>query len=236
MTTATVSAPPQKYAFPDGPSLRSEAERKTVPYTTDPSSGFPDGCIRSEVERNAKATDNYRLIHGYLRRYQRRYAEDEDVIQEAWLGLLRAAETWDEAGGQSFSSHAYRGMRNYVQAELATRNVIRVPRDAKFEADAARARAVVSIHGGNGIDVPQPFADDCDDNEETIRLRAVHEELSPAGRLFLKRRYEEDLTLMEIACEMDVSPARAGQIQAEVIDRLRVAMERHDMFDGPFYI
>lgn len=61
------------------------------------------------------------LVYSVMHDHYPTYIYDEDVVQSGYLGLVKAANKWDEDKG-IFSSYAYRGIRFEIQKELRGRN------------------------------------------------------------------------------------------------------------------
>lgn len=67
--------------------------------------------------------ENQRLVYKLARKYCRPGVEFLDLVQEGNLGLLTAAERFDESRGVQFFTYAYYWVRSYVQkyAKACTR-------------------------------------------------------------------------------------------------------------------
>lgn len=59
--------------------------------------------------------DNIGLVHFIIRRYYPTFASNEDVIQEGTLGLVKAANTFDESRGAKFSTYATMCIINQIR-------------------------------------------------------------------------------------------------------------------------
>lgn len=59
----------------------------------------------SNEEREKLITDNMRLVYYLISRYYPNCISNEDVIQEGMLGLVQAADNWDETKSK-FSTYA----------------------------------------------------------------------------------------------------------------------------------
>ena len=75
---------------------------------------------RGHPERDALALANDGLAHKIARRFHRcvRGLELSDLLQEARIGLLLAAETFDETRGYAFSTYAYDWMTQRIQRAM----------------------------------------------------------------------------------------------------------------------
>ena len=61
-----------------------------------------------------------RLVHFVLNKYYPGYTKDEDIIQCGMVGLVGAANTFDESKG-TFSTYAVRCVMNQINTELRNR-------------------------------------------------------------------------------------------------------------------
>jgi RNA polymerase sporulation-specific sigma factor len=64
---------------------------------------------------NKLVEDNIGLVHFIIRRYYPTFASNEDVIQEGTLGLVKAANTFDESRGAKFSTYATMCIINQIR-------------------------------------------------------------------------------------------------------------------------
>lgn len=71
-------------------------------------------------ERNKLVEDNMKLVYGIVNRRYPSFAFDDDLIQVGMLGLIRAADTWDESRAK-FSTWAYRCILDDIKLELKRR-------------------------------------------------------------------------------------------------------------------
>lgn len=84
--------------------------------------------LRGPGQRNALVLANMGLVYSCVKRLFSRetlaFLGEEDVYQEAFIALLRAAETWDETRG-AFSTHAYWRIRGQLDhfREACTRRL-----------------------------------------------------------------------------------------------------------------
>lgn len=65
-------------------------------------------------ERDKLITENMRLVYYLVRKYYPTYIGNEDVIQEGMVGLIKAADTWDEEK-RSFSTYATNCIINQIR-------------------------------------------------------------------------------------------------------------------------
>lgn len=92
------------------------------------------------LETNKLIEDNMKLVYFVISRYFPTFTHDEDIIQTGMLGLVKAANSWDECKGE-FSTYACTVIRNEINKEFRARK--RQPRtvslDAPMDADDEEA-------------------------------------------------------------------------------------------------
>lgn len=77
-------------------------------------------------ENNLKLfQENLKLAPFLLCRYYPKFSKDEDLLQEAYIGLWKSCLTYDDSKGAKFSTYASRVICNQIGMELRKRN--RVP-------------------------------------------------------------------------------------------------------------
>ena len=70
---------------------------------------------------------NRNLIASVANRYKG-YADFDDLMQEGYFGLVKAAEYWKESRGAKFSSYALLWIRKYINLYIYTNgNVVKIP-------------------------------------------------------------------------------------------------------------
>ena len=70
--------------------------------------------------RNKLIEDNMSLVYWLIHRYYPTYSRDEDIVQCGMIGLVRAADIYDETRGK-FSSLATTCVLNEIRLELKRR-------------------------------------------------------------------------------------------------------------------
>ena len=65
--------------------------------------------------------ENVGLAYWYVKKFFSQYFQDDDIKQEALLGLWRAAETFNAENKVKFSSYACKCMRNQILMEFRKR-------------------------------------------------------------------------------------------------------------------
>lgn len=163
----------------------------------------------------------------------------EDLVSEGSIGLLKAVRRFDPGAGTRFMTYASFWIRKGILQALhdQTRNV-RVPRYAREQGFEPQREIHLdaTVPGAGRLTVADRLADRrrkpaCDvmiHHQESLRLRALIEELSPREKRVLSARFglEGDTvrTLGEIGASMGLSRERVRQIESGALQRLRKQM------------
>lgn len=84
---------------------------------------------------------NLRFVVSLAMRYRRPDVPLDDLINEGNLGLIRAAERFDEARGVRFITYAAWWIRQSIIEAIAQSAIVRAPRHGGLAGDAQNARA-----------------------------------------------------------------------------------------------
>ena len=87
-----------------------------------------------KIQAGENANMNFGLLYlqntALIKKVALRYAgveELEDLIQESYFGLLKAAQLYDESLGFKFTSYAPYWIRNAIESYLENNSLIRLP-------------------------------------------------------------------------------------------------------------
>jgi RNA polymerase sigma factor (sigma-70 family) len=202
--------------------------------------------LRTVAARNTIVEANLRLafkVAALLRRnhYIRALLTAAEAISAANLGLIRAAELWDEKRGIKFSTYAFRWIAQFVREEARRATVIHVPsyvQDAVARAKrAGRPTDRPAQSGDNHADegmlalgttflrtgwahadpvAPQP-AEPFDPTE----LYAAFAKLPQADQHLLHARFWDGQTLAEIGDSLQYTKERIRQKIVIALENLR---------------
>lgn len=155
----------------------------------------------------------------------------EDMTQAAFLGLRRAAETFDPTKGAAFPTHAYWGMKASCQAErFHMRSTIRYPRYPVAPIPKVSSLDIESDDGSTiGAEIPDENTDDpaaaLHRTELPRAIAAALGSLDPRARQLVEMRYglggSAPHTVAEIAERLGVCPETCRRIEQRAREQLR---------------
>lgn len=73
-------------------------------------------------DREQKILDNMKLVHYIIHKNFPQYMMNQDVIQNGYVGLIKAVDSFDESTGNTFSTYAARCIFNEVAMDLRRQN------------------------------------------------------------------------------------------------------------------
>lgn len=74
------------------------------------------------TDREQKIINNMNLVHYIIHKYFPQYITNQDVIQNGYVGLIKAVDSFDESAGNAFSTYAARYIFNEVAMDLRRQN------------------------------------------------------------------------------------------------------------------
>jgi RNA polymerase sigma factor (sigma-70 family) len=161
--------------------------------------------------RREFSQDAGKLAAAYALKYQNHVVTQNEIEQEAILGLLKAHTTFDAKKGASFRTHALNCMRWAVQDYLKS-----VARDSKYI-----DRSKDAYEEG---EKPSDEVETSDSAQLDI-LRQGLGNLSERQREAILLRFHSDQKLKGVSARMGISIARAGKLVKDALKNLRNYME-----------
>jgi RNA polymerase sigma factor (sigma-70 family) len=132
--------------------------------------------------------------------------EEDDVRQEAAIGLMRAAEAFDAGRGCGFASFAWRAVRHHLIKVLRTR----------------RSRALQQLPlGADAVELDPPDHRHQAEPGAGPDVEHLLSRLPQRWRQVLEMRFREGLRLHEIAERAGMSKERCRQLILAALRRLR---------------
>lgn len=74
------------------------------------------------TDREQKILDNMSLVHYVIHKYFPLYMDNQDNIQNGYVGLIKAVDSFDESTENTFSTYAARCIFNEIAMGLRRRN------------------------------------------------------------------------------------------------------------------
>lgn len=198
--------------------------------------------------RRRLVTANLRFVVAVAKRYRGRGVPFEDLVNEGNLGLVRAAERFDERHGVRFVTYAVWWIRQAILAAVSAsspdarrrgsgrRPAVREPGAGRTGTSPVR---FVSLEGGGrgqrggGGSLGDRVADERTADPDRSLEREALRDLLDAGMAFLPEREERVLrgyfgldgrparSLERLGRDLGVSGERARQLKDRALDRLR---------------
>ncbi len=89
---------------------------------------------RDIIERNRLVSENMGLVHACANRFRGRGVDYEDLVQSGCIGLLKAAEGFDESRGFMFSTYAVPAIIGEIKRIFRDGGAVKVGRSDKEKA------------------------------------------------------------------------------------------------------
>lgn len=171
-------------------------------------------------------TDNLGLVYAAASPYQGRGVAFEDLVQEATVGLVQAADRFDPRRGAKFSTYAMWWIRRALVDALGRRRAIRIPRSARRQMAAIYRTESELRRSGTGAPSDEAIAERTGIGARTVRvLRAA-----PYVSVSLDEPVGDDATPLPELIANDTEFALPHR-DAETFGRLRAMLallpERH---------
>jgi len=147
-----------------------------------------------------------RFVFGFVQSYE----DAEDVVQEVLCRVWERRDAW--APGAGVRAYLFAAARNRALNLRAHELVV--------------SRTRVAVRDAFG-EPPFESADADEELQESLRrLRLATDALSERQRLALHLRYEQGLTVPEVAHVLEISPRPTERLLARALDALRGALTR----------
>lgn len=164
------------------------------------------------------------LAYGIAKRYTGRGLPLEDLRQEALMGLLDAARSFDSTKGAEFSTYATFWIKKRVLAALDRESSSGGSLYGTGDVDSLPDTAVPS--GQERPSAPVPHEPVSGLNSLPQAGLSFPDNLPEAERAILDACYNRCLPLKQVAEEMGISVERVKQLRAKALRRIRTCRDR----------
>ncbi len=187
--------------------------------------------------RNQLVEANLGLVRAIARDYARRGVDEEDLYQEGVLGLMRAAELFDESIDGSFAGYASPWIRGEIRFAIRKSGLVRLPDHIAKRQKGLRPATISAENDRAPLDsVADPKAEDPADRLRRGELSwaAYHAILKLPRREMVAVVWYHGLdggsakNEFHIAAELRVSVEEARRAIQDGVARLRAILAAHD--------
>jgi len=166
------------------------------------------------MERSAKAEDNIGLVYHIAQKFPN--MDFDEAISAGSLGLVKAANTFDESKGFKFATYAARCIYNEILMEL--RRNRKQPQCFSLTQESENGE----------FDITEVFESLAhhdhyrfEDYEERRDLRDAVARLGERDRQIIEMRYYQEKTQTEIAAAIGVSQSYICRLERRILKQLR---------------
>jgi RNA polymerase sigma factor for flagellar operon FliA len=183
--------------------------------------------MNSECERNALVEAHLGFVRQVALRLARRLPQSiqaDDLMQEGLIGLMQAAERFDESMGVHFEVYARRRVIGAMLSSIRRRfwrEATAESLDEKVTCWIDCNRPTVEKPRHDEPASPQDLEADVAQKEEAREVRRAVAELPKREVLILAQFYGGDLTHLQIAPALGIGGNRVGQLHRGALRRLR---------------
>ncbi|MCD6177063.1 MAG: sigma-70 family RNA polymerase sigma factor [Candidatus Cloacimonetes bacterium] len=150
-------------------------------------------------------TEYLPLVRSIAAKYNKLRIPQEDLEQEGMIGLLKAANKYEENRGAKFSTYATYWIKKYILAAVDKEKKHSL-NSTNLNEEITKDKKAAAIKAVTNFDLPS----DMPENEKTV----------------LTMLFQDELTLKEIAEELGISRERVRQIKEKGLRRMRVKSNR----------
>lgn len=184
----------------------------------------PKPPTSSQLKRNELVEANLGLATHFASRFQASRMEYEDIVQEAHMGLLDAADRFDPERGTKFSTYArWHILKRVMDAIHNINEIVRTPRRRPSHICVTLDEASVIAMQDDTPHVSEAI----DEADMVDAMRACIKRLPSREAIVIRLRYgvnTKAMTLAKVGDILGVSPQRVQQIQKSGEEKLRTLL------------
>lgn len=175
------------------------------------------------VSRNKLIEHNLRLVAHIVKKYDKNYEENDDLISIGTIGLIKGVDTYKAGKGVRITTYCARCIENEILMYFRKNN--------KYQNDLSLHEAVGYDKEGNPIEIldvlkveDTDFSDEVELKDNIQLLKNYLNVLSPRERDIIRKRYglegEESTTQKKISLKMGISRSYVSRIEKRALTKL----------------
>lgn len=176
------------------------------------------------MNRNKLVEDNLKLAKQFARGYGASNMEAADLEQEAYLGLLDAAETYDPSRGKFSTFARWHVKKRIMEAIHRDNDIIRTPRRRSgIRCSSLDFEDVQTI-----ADSRKNFSEFLEESERESRIRDTLKQLPDREAIVIRCSYgigTDKLTLKKIGAILGISAQGAQMIRVRAEEKLVILFQ-----------
>jgi RNA polymerase sporulation-specific sigma factor len=169
-----------------------------------------------------RAEEHLGLVTHIALKYKENAYNLDDIISEGRIGLVKAANTFDESKGFQFATYASRCINNEILMFFR-----REKKHHGFSLDAVRVNDDGDEYSAAEFMEEYGYYDEytVEDEAEIANLRAVIARLKERERTIIELRYFGEKTQTEVSQVLGVSQSYISRLEKRILNELRCKLE-----------
>jgi|GEM_PF-3169953 len=199
----------------------------------------------SAAARSELIEEHMGLVYGLAKRFSGRGTERDELVQSGFVGLARAAASFDASRGSAFSSYAFKFVEGAMRECIRSDRLIRMPRIDRENAALDEAALVENAFASELLKKPLSidaffcggeetgakieslavyagFEEDC---IQSAYVRELLNRLEPIEKSIVILRFFMEKTQTETAKTLNVSQSRVSRCERAALIKLRALIE-----------
>ncbi len=199
----------------------------------------------SAAARSELIEEHVGLVYGLVKRFLGRGTERDELVQSGFVGLARAAASFDASRGSAFSSYAFKFIEGAMRECIRSERLIRMPRieyenrvldeeeriQTAFASELLKRPLSIDSFSCGGeenfakfesLAAYSGFEDDCIKN---AYIREMLNRLEPIEKNIVILRFFVEKTQKEAAKLLKISQSRVSKCEKAALIKLRTLIE-----------